>query len=49
MGGYLTDCNPLGRRAPTLKQMTADHLEPEGPTTELLEAAIEDDAANNMY
>ncbi len=36
-------------KVPTLAEMMADHLGLDADTTEMLEAAIEDDAANNMY
>ena len=36
-------------KVPTLAEMMADHLQLDADTTNMLEAAIADDAANNMY
>jgi PPOX class probable FMN-dependent enzyme len=36
-------------KVPTLAEMMADHLQLDADTTGMLEAAIADDAANNMY
>ena len=42
------DYLPKGK-VPTLAEMMADHLQLDADTTDMLEAAIADDAANNMY